>query len=44
MIYINFVVELPRTQKGRDFIGIIVDRLTKSTNFLLVRTTYDAIR
>ena len=38
----NFIVGLPRTQKGYDSIWVIVDRLTKSAHFLLVKTIYRA--
>ena len=36
----NFIIGLPRTQRGYDFIWVIVDRLTKVAHFLLVKTTY----
>ena len=36
----DFVVGLTRTTKGYDSIWVIVDRLTKSTHFLLVDTRY----
>jgi transposase InsO family protein len=35
-----FIVGLPRTLKGYDSIGVIVDRLTKVAHFILVKTTY----
>ena len=36
----DFVVRLPRTQKGYDSISVLVDRLTKSSHFLPMKTTY----
>ena len=36
----DFVVGLPKTQKGYDSIWVRVDRLTKSAHFLAVKTTY----
>nr|GEX77870.1 DNA/RNA polymerases superfamily protein [Tanacetum cinerariifolium] len=35
----DFIVGLPRTPSGYDSIWVIVDRLTKSAHFLLVKTT-----
>jgi transposase InsO family protein len=40
----DFVVGLPRTRGGSDSIWVIVDRLTKSSYFLPVKTTYSADR
>jgi len=34
------VTGLPRSQEGYDSIWVIVDRLTKSTDFLPVKITY----
>ncbi len=36
----DFVTGLPRTTQWYDSIWVIVDRLTKSAHFLLVRATY----
>jgi hypothetical protein len=36
----NFIVGLPRAQKGYDSIWVIVDRLTRVTHFIPVKTTY----
>ena len=38
----DFIVGLPRTQKGYDSIWVIIDRLTKSAHFIPVKTTYRA--
>ena len=39
-ISMDFVVGLPRTQKGHDAIWVIVDRLTKVAHFLPVRENF----
>ena len=36
----DFVTHLPRTLQGHDAVWAIVDRLTKSTHFLVVRMTF----
>jgi hypothetical protein len=38
----NFVVGLPRTPRGKDGIWFVVDRLTKSTNFIPMKMTTSA--
>ena len=40
----DFIVALPRTQRGYDSIWVIVDRLTKVAHFILVKTTYNGPR
>jgi hypothetical protein len=39
-IGMDFITGLPRTSKGYDSIWVIVDRLTKMTHFIPVKTTY----
>ncbi|GKD21369.1 putative reverse transcriptase domain-containing protein [Tanacetum coccineum] len=39
-ITMDFVSKLPRTSSRHDIIWVIVDRLTKSTHFLLIREDY----
>ena len=41
-IIMDFVVELPRTQKQHDSIWMVADRLTKFTYFIPVKSTYSA--
>jgi hypothetical protein len=40
----DFIVGLPRTQRGYDSIWVIMDRLTKVAHFLPVKTTYKGAR
>jgi hypothetical protein len=40
----NFIVSLPNTSQKHDSIWVIVDRLTKTTHFIPVHTTYNAKR
>lgn len=37
-ITMNFIPGLPRTSKGRNVIWVVVDKLTKSVDFLPMRT------
>jgi hypothetical protein len=42
-INMDFVVGLPKTSKGYDSIWVIVDRLTKTAHFLLVKTYHPVV-
>jgi hypothetical protein len=41
-IDMDFIVGLPKTSKGFDSIWVIIDRLTKSAHFILVKTDWRA--
>nr|ABA93571.1 retrotransposon protein, putative, Ty3-gypsy subclass [Oryza sativa Japonica Group] len=43
-IGMDFITGLPRTSSGHDSIWVIVDRLTKVTHFIQVKTTYSGSR
>ncbi|WVZ80425.1 hypothetical protein U9M48_027898 [Paspalum notatum var. saurae] len=43
-ITMDFMVGLPRTQKGYNSIWVVVDRLTKVAHFIPVNTTYSGAR
>ena len=43
-ITMDFVVGLPRTDAGYDAIWVIVDRLTKSAHFLVIRNNFSLNR
>jgi hypothetical protein len=38
----DFIVGLPRTRAGYDSIWVVVDRLTKATHSIPVKTTYNS--
>ena len=39
----EFIVGLPMTSRRHDSIFVVVDTLTKSAHFILVKTTYKAL-
>jgi hypothetical protein len=41
-IGMDFIVGLPRTRAGYDSIWVVVDRLTKSTHFIPIKTNYSS--
>ncbi|GKA79958.1 reverse transcriptase domain-containing protein [Tanacetum coccineum] len=43
-ITMDFITKLPRTKSGHDRIWVIVDRLTKSAHFLVIREDYSTER
>jgi hypothetical protein len=43
-ITMDFIVGLPRTQKGYNSIWVVVDRLMKVAHFIPVNTTYSGAR
>jgi IS30 family transposase len=42
-IGMDFIVGLPRTRADYDSIWVVVDRLTKATHFIPVKTTYNSV-
>ena len=41
-INMDFLVSLPRTKKQYDSIWVVVDRLTKFSHFIPIKSTYSA--
>jgi transposase InsO family protein len=41
-IGMDFIVDLPHTRGGYDSIWVVVDRITKATHFIPVKTTYNS--
>jgi transposase InsO family protein len=42
-ISIDFIVGMPKTTKGFDYVWVIIDRLTKIAHFLPVKTKYSVV-
>jgi hypothetical protein len=40
VVTVDFITKFPRTMKQRDFFMVVVDRLTKESHFILVKTTH----
>jgi hypothetical protein len=40
VVIVYFITKLPRTMKQHDSIMVVVDKLTKETHFILVKTTH----
>jgi hypothetical protein len=43
VITIGFITKLPRTTRQHDSIMVVVDKLTKSTHFVPIKTTHTTI-
>jgi hypothetical protein len=42
VVSVDFITKLPRTVKQHDSIMVVVDKLTKATHFIPVKTTHKA--
>jgi hypothetical protein len=42
VVLVDFITKLPRTMKQHDSIMVVVDKLTKATHFILVKTKHKA--
>ena len=43
IISIEFIIGLPKTQRKNDSIMVVIDKLSKSTHFIPVKSTYKEI-
>jgi hypothetical protein len=44
VIAMDFIMGLPRTQSGYDFLWVIVNRLTKVAHFIPIKMTYTGLQ
>jgi hypothetical protein len=42
VVTIGFIIKFPRTTRQHDSIMVVVDKLTKATHFVLIKTTHTA--
>jgi hypothetical protein len=42
VVTIDFITKLPRTMKHHDSIMVVVDKITKESHFIPMKTTYKA--
>ena len=43
IIFLDFITGLPKTQKQHDSIMVVVDKLSKSTHFIPVKSTHKVV-
>ena len=39
----DFITSLPKSKKQNDYIFVVVEKLSKSTHFILVKSTYKVV-